>query len=199
LVDRYLIAAENIGIQPVLVINKADLIDDSNRDTLDEFVLLYTNLGYEVISTSTKQTEGLNNLQDFLVHYTSVFVGQSGVGKSSLINCLIPDLNLQVGAISESNQKGTHTTTTAKLFHFTEGGHLIDSPGIREFGLWHMTLDEILYGFVEFRPFIGHCKFRDCKHINEPKCALREAHEAGDISDYRMNSFEELRATLSNQ
>ncbi|MGH1439827.1 MAG: small ribosomal subunit biogenesis GTPase RsgA, partial [Cellvibrionaceae bacterium] len=192
LVDRYLVAAENIGIQPVLVINKTDLIDDTNKETLNEFVSLYTELGYEVISTSTKQDEGLNKLQEFLTHYTSVFVGQSGVGKSSLINSLIPDLNLQVGAISESNQKGTHTTTTAQLFHFPQGGHLIDSPGIREFGLWHMSLDDILYGFIEFRPFIGHCKFRDCKHINEPKCAIRAAHEAGDISDYRMNSFEEL-------
>lgn len=198
LVDRYLIAAENIGIQPVLVINKTDLIDETNQDTLNEFIELYTELGYEVISTSTKQEEGLSKLQRFLTHYTSVFVGQSGVGKSSLINSLIPDLNLQVGAISESNQKGTHTTTTAQLFHFAQGGHLIDSPGIREFGLWHMSLDDILYGFVEFRPFIGHCKFRDCKHINEPKCAIHAAHEAGEISDYRMNSFEELRAQLNS-
>lgn len=197
LIDRYLVAAENIGIQPVLVINKTDLINDDNQDIFNDFVSIYEGLGYEVISASTKQGEGLKGLQTFLTNYTSVFVGQSGVGKSSLINMLIPDLNLQVGAISESNQKGTHTTTTAKLFHFPGGGHLIDSPGIREFGLWHMSLDEILHGFIEFRPFIGHCKFRDCKHLNEPKCAIRDAHEANQISDYRMKSFEELRATLT--
>jgi ribosome biogenesis GTPase len=215
LVDRYLVAAENIGIRPVLVINKTDLIDDSNRATLDEFVHLYSDLGYEVISASTidcttpstLQTEseeqdnnnggGLDNLRSFLTHFTSVFVGQSGVGKSSLINMLIPDLNLQVGPISESNQKGTHTTTTAQLFHFPEGGHLIDSPGIREFGLWHMKLDDILYGFVEFRPYIGHCKFRDCKHLKEPACAIHKAYEDGHINEYRMNSFNALRTTLT--
>ncbi len=197
LIDRYLVAAENNGIQPALIVNKMDLIDNNNQATIDEFISLYRGLGYEVITASTKQGEGLIALKQFLSHYTSVFVGQSGVGKSSLINMLIPDLNLQVGALSEFNQKGTHTTTTAQLFHFPEGGHLIDSPGIREFGLWHMSLEDILYGFVEFRPFMGHCKFRDCQHLNEPGCALHQAHTEGKISDYRMNSFSELRTTLS--
>jgi ribosome biogenesis GTPase len=204
LVDRYIVAAETLGIKAALVINKTDLINDSNRDTFDNFVDLYRGLNYEVITASTykaidqddnneEEYEGLTDLQEFLADHTSVFVGQSGVGKSSLINVLIPDLNLQVGEISESNQKGTHTTTTAQLFHFPKGGDLIDSPGIREFGLWHMSGEDILEGFIELRPFIGHCKFRDCQHKKEPQCAILGAYEDGIISSYRMESYEALR------
>ncbi len=203
LVDRYLVAAESVGIQPALVINKMDLVNEENQATIDDFIQLYRHLNYEVITASTvseeSDDEGLQSLKQFLATHTSVFVGQSGVGKSSLINCLIPDLNLQVGAISDYNQKGTHTTTTAQLFHFPDGGHLIDSPGIREFGLWHMDAEEILYGFTELRPFIGHCKFRDCKHRQEPGCAIHQAHEDGHISDYRMASYEALRASSSGE
>ena len=196
LVDRYLVAAETLGIKPALMINKVDLIDDENQILMDQFVELYQGLGYEVISASTKTKTGLDSLTAFLATHTSVFVGQSGVGKSSLINMLIPDLNLQVGEISTANQKGTHTTTTAQLFHFPRGGHLIDSPGIREFGLWHLCEQQIIEGFVEFRPFIGHCKFRDCRHQQEPGCAIRQAHQDGHISDYRMNSFNALIDSL---
>ncbi|MGH1486487.1 MAG: small ribosomal subunit biogenesis GTPase RsgA [Cellvibrionaceae bacterium] len=193
LVDRYLVAAETLGITPVIIINKMDLVNEDNTAVIENFVTLYSGLGYEVIQASTKGGLGLSPLETFLQNYTSVFVGQSGVGKSSLINMLIPDLNLQVGAISEANQKGVHTTTTAQLFHFPQGGHLIDSPGIRELGLWHMKSEEIIEGFIEFRPFIGHCKFRDCQHKQEPGCAIIQAYEAGEISEYRMSSFEELR------
>ena len=192
LVDRYLVAAETLGITPAIIINKADLITTENQATIDRFTELYQGLNYEVISASTQSGRGLDRLTQLLASHTSIFVGQSGVGKSSLINMLIPDLNLQVGALSIANQKGTHTTTTAQLFHFPRGGHLIDSPGIREFGLWHMNEQQILEGFVEFRPFIGHCKFRDCRHQKEPGCAIRQAHRDGHISDYRMSSFEAL-------
>jgi ribosome biogenesis GTPase len=106
---------------------------------------------------------------------------------------------LRVGALSENTQKGTHTTTTAQLFHFPRGGHLIDSPGIREFGLWHMDAQTLLEGFVEFRPFIGHCKFRDCAHQAEPGCAIQKALTDGDIGQERMASYRHILATLESE
>lgn len=193
LVDRYLVAAEAIDIKPVIVLNKLDLVDDSNQHIIDELLALYRRLGYEVIEASTTLGNGLDTLTGFLKDKTTVFVGQSGVGKSSLINQLLPGQNLRVGALSESTLKGTHTTTTAQLFHFPLGGQLIDSPGIREFGLWHMDEATILEGFVELRPFIGHCKFRNCQHRQEPQCAILAAYERGDICERRMSSYITLR------
>ncbi|GAA5315735.1 MAG: small ribosomal subunit biogenesis GTPase RsgA [Candidatus Pelagadaptatus aseana] len=196
LVDRYLVAAETLDIKPIILLNKTDRIDNSNRDRLAQMETQYTELGYEWLNVSTISHQGCDDLIDYLSHYTSVFVGQSGVGKSSLINMLLPEANLKVGELSELRQKGTHTTTTAQLFHFPHGGHLIDSPGIREFGLWHMDKQALLEGFVEFRPFLGHCKFRDCAHEKEPGCAILAALERGDISESRMGSFQYILNTL---
>lgn len=198
LVDRYLVAAEHFGIEPVLVINKIDLIEADSAGTIETFTSLYSGLGYRVLPVSTQSSIGLDLLCEQLKNRTSVFVGQSGVGKSSLINSLIPDLALQVGELSAANQKGTHTTTTAQLFHFPQGGALIDSPGIRELGLWQMTTEEILRGFVELKPLIGHCKFRNCQHRQEPGCAIQAAYAEGRISHYRMASFEALRSTAKD-
>ena len=128
--------------------------------------------------------------------HISVFVGQSGVGKSSLINALLPGIDLRVGPLSESSGQGTHTTTTAKLFHFPDGGDLIDSPGIREFGLTHISHDDLLEGFVEFRPYLGHCRFRDCQHLHEPGCALLGAVERGDISASRISSYRHILSSI---
>jgi ribosome biogenesis GTPase len=125
-----------------------------------------------------------------------VFVGQSGVGKSSLINVLLPGVDLKVGELSEQTRKGKHTTTTARLFHFPKGGDLIDSPGIREFALWHLEPERLLDGFVEFRPYLGHCRFRDCKHEHEPGCAILEAIESGKISASRMESYQRILQSL---
>lgn len=198
LVDRYLVAAETLDIQPIILLNKVDRLDDQNRVRLDEMRQRYQQLGYEWLNASTKTGEGLEALIDYLANYTSVFVGQSGVGKSSLINMLLPKEDLKVGPLSVASQQGTHTTTTAQLYHFPQGGHLIDSPGIREFGLWHMDEQSLLEGFIEFRPFLGHCKFRDCAHQSEPGCAIRQALEEGDISQIRMASFKQILSTLQN-
>ena len=140
----------------------------------------------------------MENLKVLLDDKTSVFVGQSGVGKSALINTLLPDANTQVGELSEARHKGKHTTTSARLYHFSTGGDLIDSPGIREFNLEHLDHDTLLNGFIEFRPFLGQCKFRDCRHDQEPGCSLKQAVEAGQINAKRMDSYRQIHQTLDN-
>jgi ribosome biogenesis GTPase / thiamine phosphate phosphatase len=197
LIDRYLIAAHTIDLEPVIIINKSDAIDEKIKSKMDLLENVYRNLNYTVLKISAKNENGLSDLKKLLDQKTSVFVGQSGVGKSSLINALIPDAQLRVGNLSE-RQQGTHTTTSAVLLHFPEGGDLIDSPGIREFGLWHMEEDEILEGFIEFRPYIGHCKFRNCSHSHEPGCALLKALDEGKISQTRMTSYKFILQTLKS-
>ena len=196
LIDRYLVAAELSQITPVLLLNKADLINESNQAEIDHLVGRYEAIGYQVLLVSTKTEQDLAELHAQLADKISVFVGQSGVGKSSLINVLLPGIDLKVGALSEQTRKGKHTTTTARLFHFPKGGDLIDSPGIREFALWHLEPERLLEGFIEFRPFLGHCRFRDCKHEQEPGCAILEAIESGKISASRMESYQRILQSL---
>lgn len=196
LIDRYLVAAESCGIDAVILLNKMDLIDADNQAYLDDLLAIYPSLGYQILKTSSRTAEDLVDLQAYLADKTSAFVGQSGVGKSSLVNALLPGTDLAVGALSEANNKGQHTTTTAKLFHFPGGGQLIDSPGIREFGLWHIDNQALLEGFREFRPVLGFCRFRDCQHQQEPGCALLQALEEGGISRQRMQSYLRIKAEL---
>ncbi|MGB0360704.1 MAG: small ribosomal subunit biogenesis GTPase RsgA [Endozoicomonas sp.] len=197
LIDRYLVAAEAVGIEPVILLNKTDLLNNpEDKQLLDDMLANYERIGYQVLRASTRTEDGLNALKTLLDEHISVFVGQSGVGKSSLVNTLLPGVDIKVGALSETTSKGTHTTTTAKLFHFPAGGMLIDSPGIREFGLWHMEPEDVIFGFREFRPFIGYCKFRDCNHDNEPGCAIRKAIKNGIISEERMNSYRNILRPL---
>lgn len=196
LIDRYLVAAETQKIRPIILLNKMDRVGECNQQQIEELISPYEALGYEVLRTSIDDAQSLNVLRNCLLNLTCVFVGQSGVGKSSLINAMLPDVNTRVGELSALTQKGRHTTTTAYLFHFPQGGHLIDSPGIREFGLWHMNRDQLLNGFIEFRPFIGHCRFRDCKHNQEPGCVIQNAIQQGYISQQRVVSFEHILATL---
>ncbi len=199
LINRYLVAAEAVQITPKIILNKSDLLNPENREQIAELKHSYSGLGYTWLEVTCKTTDGLAPLLALLQRCTSVFVGQSGVGKSSIIKTLLPDQNIKVGALSEGEKKGTHTTTTAKLFHMPCGGELIDSPGIREFGLWHMDEQTLTEGFIEFRPFLGHCRFRDCRHRREPGCALFAAVEAGRISEARMASYLSIRDSLSEQ
>lgn len=189
LIDRYLVAAEHQYITPIIVLNKQDLIGAQDRVLLDALLQPYLDIGYRIIQTSCSGQQGLETLQQTLAGHTSVFVGQSGVGKSSLVNALLPDTDTRVGELSEATGKGRHTTTTARLFHFPGGGELIDSPGIRDFGLWHLDASSIAAGFVEFRPLLGTCKFRDCSHQDDPGCAITAAVAAGTIHQRRYDSF----------
>ncbi|HET8731913.1 MAG TPA: ribosome small subunit-dependent GTPase A [Moraxellaceae bacterium] len=195
LVDRYLVACELTGIRPVILLNKADLLTDENAPAMKALLAPYEAIGYETrhISAGTGQ---LHDLSGLIGGRTVVFVGQSGVGKSSIVNVLLPDAAQKVGALSDASRLGQHTTTTARLFHLPGGGTLIDSPGIREFGLWHIDEDQLLAGYVEFQPFLGECRFRNCAHRQEPGCALRKAVEEGKIAADRFERFTRLRDEL---
>ena len=196
LIDRYLIAAEHAGIAPLLLLNKADLIDEGNRTALESLLGVYRQLDYPLLEVSAHDGAGMSALRERLDGRISVFVGQSGVGKSSLVNSLLPDVDTRVGALSEQTGKGTHTTTTARLFHFPGGGDLIDSPGIREFGLGHVSRADVEAGFIEFRDLLGTCRFRDCRHDREPGCALLKALDDGRIQPQRMASYRHILSSL---
>lgn len=198
LIDRYLVAAENCHIEPIILLNKTDLLNEDSRPRFASLLAGYEALGYRTLRVCSKDESSLNELKEFLNGRISVFVGQSGVGKSSLISTLLPDEELKVGALSENTRKGKHTTTTARLYHFPAGGDLIDSPGIREFGLWHMSEDDVLYGFRELRPLAGYCRFRDCRHDQEPGCAIRAALKKGEIRPQRFASYQRILQTLTD-
>lgn len=199
LLDRYLVAAELSGIRPLLLLNKADLVDEALAPLMDELEQLYSPLGYTVMKVSAADGNNLEPLRDVLAGHTSVFVGQSGVGKSSLINALLPDAELDVQSVSEQSGLGQHTTVTARLFHLPEGGQLIDSPGVREFGLWHINEEELLRGYVDLAPLAAQCRFRNCSHHHEPGCALQQAAEDGRVSAERLSNFFHIAATLDEE
>ncbi len=199
IIDRYLVASEDIGIQPIILLNKVDLMTEQQREEAEQALQLYRDIGYKVLLLSCKTREGMDTLSALLNDKCSVFVGQSGVGKSSIINQLLPDAEELTGDISENSGLGQHTTTAAKLLHIPQGGDLIDSPGVREFSLWHIADERLASGFVEFRDYLGGCKFRDCQHKNDPGCLLREAVEKGEISQQRYESFHKIRDALAEQ
>lgn len=194
LIDRYLVAAAHHDIHPIIVLNKADRLDQAPEMAreLEE----YRTLGYETRQLSAQTEAGMAEIRSLVSSGNSVFVGQSGVGKSSIIAALLPAEVIRVAEISESTGKGRHTTTTARLYHIPGGGNLIDSPGIREFGLWHVDTEALFDGFPELANLAGHCKFRDCSHINEPGCAVRQAVESGEILERRYKSFLSIRDSL---
>ncbi|MGD8384467.1 MAG: ribosome small subunit-dependent GTPase A [Lysobacterales bacterium] len=197
LLERYLLATHSLGIEPVIVMNKAELQPEYDSTSAGARVLEhlphYRALGYRVVETSCKAAPGIHALAEELHNRTSILVGQSGVGKSSLINRLLPDMNVQIGALSAATGKGTHTTTTTTLYEYPGGGFLIDSPGVWEYGIWSLRQTELETGFVEFRPLLGHCRFNNCVHHSEPGCAIKAAVQAGQIADWRYRAYLRLR------
>jgi len=193
LMERYLLAVHSLGIEPLIVYNKTDLelAPDEKANGVQVLAHMpdYEALGYTVIRTSCKTAPGISGLQDVLKDKTSILVGQSGVGKSSLINQLIPDLQIQTGELSNATGKGTHTTTSTMLYQLSEGGYLIDSPGVWEYGIWKFEDIELAAGFVEFEPWLGQCRFNDCLHASEPDCAIKQAVADGFIREWRFQSY----------
>jgi len=192
LLDSYIAAIELCDLTPIIVLNKTDLLTDELEAAIDALLLPYQNLGYQLILTHTQDTKGLASLKAALIDHVSVFIGQSGVGKSSLIQQLLPNEAIAVGHISSQQKLGRHTTTTSRLYHLPSGGDMIDSPGVREFGLGRVSAADCFHAFVEFRPFKGCCKFRDCTHRHEPDCAILNALKDNHISESRLNSFYKL-------
>ena len=192
MLDRYLVAAELINTSPVIVVNKQDLLDHESRNRLDHRLEIYKKLGYPLLFTSTLTTDGLKDLHLQLRQHTSVLVGQSGVGKSSLVQALLPELEIRTGRLSNVTGLGRHTTTTTTLYHLPDSGDLIDSPGVREFNLWPVEPREIAYGFVEFRPYLGSCRFHNCLHNGEPGCQITEAVRTKQVSANRLQNYREL-------
>ncbi|MGP6488722.1 small ribosomal subunit biogenesis GTPase RsgA [Duffyella gerundensis] len=201
IIDRYLVASETLDVEPLLVLNKTDLLDGNARAFVDKQMDIYRKIGYRVLMVSSHEKQGLAELESALTGRVSIFAGQSGVGKSSLLNALL-DLDLSSNEIvtndvSDVSGLGQHTTTAARLYHFPHGGDVIDSPGVREFGLWHLEPDQVTRGFAEFRPFLGDCKFRDCKHDTDPGCAIREAVENGQIDRSRFDNYHRILESMS--
>lgn len=187
LIDRYLIMAENSKLPIGIIVNKIELSSDEKSTTKD--FMHYKSLGYDVHFISVKNQKNLDSFKEKLVNKSHIFLGQSGVGKSSLINSLIPDLELRVSEISNKSKLGKHTTTNTTIYHIPSGGDLIDSPGVREFQLENLTELEIKSGFKEFKALSSECRFRDCRHINEPNCAVKDSLDQGKISNNRYQSY----------
>lgn len=187
LIDRLLVAAEKGGVRPVVCINKLDLVDDPAA--LQPLVGVYSQMGYEVMLLSAKTGFGVDRFRRALKGRQSVVAGQSGVGKSSLLNAVDPELGLRVRPVSSDTQKGRHTTTTAELLPLSSGGYVVDTPGIRQFQLWDVIPEEVPGFFREMRPYVSICRFPDCTHTHEDDCAVKNAVADGRLDERRYDSY----------
>ena len=198
-IDRYLVAAEDVDMPPMIVLNKVDLLSIQERTHAEHLLQRYVDIGYQVLYVSCDSNEGIEELKQAFNDRTSIFVGQSGVGKSSIVNAVMPEVGAVIGAVSDNSGLGQHTTTTARLYHFPSGGSLIDSPGIREFSLWHLAPERVAWCFREFRDYLGGCRFRDCKHGTDPGCLLQEAKADGRIHAERLASYHRIMAAMADK
>ncbi len=191
LLDRYLVTAERAQIQPVVCINKVDLIE---RGDLQPLIGVYSQLGYQVLQVSATEGWGIVELRSLLRGRSSVLTGQSGVGKSSLLNRIEPGLALRVQQVSAETEKGKHTTTTAEMIPLSMGGYVIDTPGIRQFRLWDIVPEEVAGFFRDLRPYVSHCRYPDCTHTHEEPCAVKDAVAEGWIDARRYESYLQIHA-----
>lgn len=188
-IDRFLVTTESFRIPVTIFFNKTDLLNDKDIDKLADRMALYDELGYKCVPISLENTEDFEAIKEDLIGKTTLLSGHSGVGKSTFINKLIPEMDLATKAISKYNDKGQHTTTFAEMHLLPISGKIIDTPGIKEIGIVDLDNEEIGHYFVEIRERIGQCKFHNCLHVNEPGCAVKEAVELGDIASSRYNTY----------
>jgi ribosome biogenesis GTPase len=191
LLNRCLTAAEAANIKPLIVLNKCDLAEANDAKNK---LKAYESLGYQIIYLSAK--EDVSPLLPYLKQQQSVLVGQSGMGKSTIINALLPNENVRTQEISNTLDSGKHTTTATHLYYLDAESTLIDSPGLQEFGLNHLTHEDLEFSFIEFKPYLGHCRFNDCKHQVEPDCAVNQAVNEGKINPVRMTFYREISQEL---
>ncbi len=188
-IDRFLVAIESFRIPGVLVFNKQDLLNDEMKEFQSELMELYSSLGYRCLATTALSEQGLDNFAALLSGKVSLLSGHSGVGKSTLVNAIAPDLSIKTQEVSTFANKGVHTTTFAEMFELEAGTFIIDSPGIKELGLADMEATEISHYFPEMRELLNKCRFNNCQHINEPGCAVKDAVSEGDIAISRYESY----------
>jgi ribosome biogenesis GTPase len=188
-IDRFLVSAAAFGIETVLLFNKMDQYTEEELERVNELKGLYTSIGYQSVLCSTKSDQGMSELRNLMKDNTSIFSGHSGVGKSTLINTVAPELLLKIGEISEQHGQGQHTTTFAEMFDLSFGGRIIDSPGIRGFGIADINKEEISRYFKEFFKASENCKFNNCQHLSEPGCAVKSELEEGTIAESRYQSY----------
>lgn len=198
-IDRMLVTAESFRIPAVIVFNKQDLFDDEIKAYQQQLIDLYQGIGYECFTTSVVSGEGIEQFKEILKNKVSVLAGHSGVGKSSLVNAIAPHLDLRTNEVSSFANKGVHTTTFAEMFELDDESFIIDSPGIKELGLSNTEKEEISHYFPEMRERLNECRFHNCLHIDEPKCAVKDAVENGEIALSRYESYLSMAGGQDNR
>jgi ribosome biogenesis GTPase len=198
-IDRFLLMTEPYDIPAIIVFNKADLHDQQAAATYQELHSLYVDIGYQVVLVSATEDQGLAELKDILTDKITLIVGQSGVGKSTIVNAIEPNLDLRTGDISDYSGKGQHTTTFAEMYHLSFGGSIIDTPGIKTLAFNHLEVMDVAHNFKEFFRLSDDCRFNNCTHRNEPGCAVKEAIESGDISPLRYINYNLLVDEVEDQ
>ena len=195
-IDRFLVASEMYHVPAVIIFNKADLYKKKEQEKFEAWKQMYETIGYTIVLTSVKENLGLEEVRELLKNKTTLISGHSGVGKSSLLNILIPELDIKTQDVSGWSGKGLHTTTFAEMFEIPGGGKIIDTPGMREFGLVDISRQELSHYFPEMRDRLNNCQFNNCLHINEPGCAIKRAVADGEITEDRYVSYYNILESL---
>jgi ribosome biogenesis GTPase / thiamine phosphate phosphatase len=198
-IDRFLVASEMYHVQPSIIFNKADLYKKKEEEKYDQWSEIYRSIGYSVYLISVKENTGIEMLNDKIKGKTTLFSGHSGVGKSSLLNAILPDISIKTQDVSGWSGKGMHTTTFAEMYDLPGGGTIIDTPGMREFGLVDISKQELSHYFPEMRDRLNNCQFNNCQHINEPGCAVKEAVIKGEISEDRYVSYASILDSIEER